>query len=531
MVQKRKVKNLISIKKDYNGLLTALLVLLWWILCIWAVGLLATSMLVKASTIKYEWVDNKAEVVFDMSFVPENKLSWNVVNNMYLSWKTFYISWWSLLLTGGSNSLITGKNINVLWWESIILKSKNVSILWGKDIKILPWNDNVTVLWWDGNKMLHYAIDVPNVFLWWKSLLKSAIVEWSAIIWWDSNEMDTNSPINYSYILWWKNNRIGGHFDGLILWWDSIYPANNSSNLFVFNDGTTNGNFVGKSRYLLWWLNWSNAFYFIVKNWVWLWMDSLTWWVSSKWAVSLWSVNIVSTTCNNDNVWMMWTWNSCLVWCTSFWAAEWWKWEMVDHSESCKNKCKNESAGKCIVTDGFAAAVIHEDYPSYCVWYANTDKAILCNYNLREGYDNMVFEKKLISSNESCPLNTDANKCVFKCMKRYPTVTPDGKDCTDKNVLSCWTMSTPQSFWKCKWPATYIEGVDSLTSWTYADGKTCGELWSCEWSCKNWYVRAWNVCKLNIVWPVVPFDPIDPRPFDPIDPTPFNPGDPRPFNP
>jgi hypothetical protein len=49
----------------------------------------------------------------------------------------------------------------------------------------------------------------------------------------------------------------------------------------------------------------------------------------------------------------------------------------------------------------------------------------------------MVFEKKLISSNESCPSKNDANKCVFKCKKRYPTVTPDGKDCTDKNVLSC----------------------------------------------------------------------------------------------
>ena len=85
MVQKRKVKSLISVKKDYNGLLTALLLFIWWVLCVWAFGLLATSMLVKASTIKnYEWVDNRAEVVFDMSFAPKDNLS-GAVNNMYFT--------------------------------------------------------------------------------------------------------------------------------------------------------------------------------------------------------------------------------------------------------------------------------------------------------------------------------------------------------------------------------------------------------------------------------------------------------------
>ena len=422
MEQKRKVKNLISIKSKKDGLLSALLILLWWALFLWAVGLwmpsfFMPSTVVKASVIDFNrWIENNAEEILNMSFAPQSDLS-DIKANMYLSWRNFYISWVQLILSWRGNEGDSDKNINILWWSWMNIKSNNISIIWGENNKIEEYYDNATVLWWEGLKAQDWIAGTdPVVLLWWKgSKMQSS--RGNAIIWWQDNIVGNHCE--NCFILWWNNNKAGMDYDtkNVIVWWTGV-KVEGAEKVFVFSDGSIPVNIDE---------DWSNAFYFVVKNWVGFWGTPLKSWVTSRWPVKFWVVNINMDRCKPENVWVMWTWNGCLVWCTEGWALTN-KWELIDNGVSCKNKCK-ENGSICMVSDFFGLGAEVHDYKSYCTWNVNTLNSNRCAENLSGNYKNVVYEKKLIPFNEKCSDHNDGERCIFKCDYQHPFVSSDWKSC------------------------------------------------------------------------------------------------------
>ena len=297
----RKVKSLIPIKSKNESLLTSLLLLVWSLLCVWAIGLLASSLLVKASSINQEWIENKSEAIYNMEFAKKWDLG-NSFNYMYLSWNTFYVSWAWMFVDG--NEVITDKNINILWWIGNNVKSENVTLLGGKHILVGSRNGNITILWWKGIEVKTWYDKIGGVLLGGENnFLSIGTIHkgWDVIIWW-ANLTWTN--IEYVFLLWWSWNLI--KWSNSIVWWIWVGSNNNNGNNFVFSDGSIDLT-LNTSR--------KNVFGFIVKNWVWLGMKSLTSWLTSKWAVKIGTIDI-STTCGSNNVWVMWAWKGCVVWCT-----------------------------------------------------------------------------------------------------------------------------------------------------------------------------------------------------------------------
>ena len=99
MKQKRKVKSLIFQKKDFNeGLLSALLLILWVVLCLCSATLMTTTSVWAAwlwkplKDITYSWMDDKVEVLYNLQFSMPNNLS-GVVGEMYtVNNNDFYIT-------------------------------------------------------------------------------------------------------------------------------------------------------------------------------------------------------------------------------------------------------------------------------------------------------------------------------------------------------------------------------------------------------------------------------------------------------
>ena len=73
MKQRRKVKSLLSHKRyGSNFLLTALLLMLSVMLCIWSVSLMTMRTFAadhQFTSITYEWLDDNTEVVYNVDFV------------------------------------------------------------------------------------------------------------------------------------------------------------------------------------------------------------------------------------------------------------------------------------------------------------------------------------------------------------------------------------------------------------------------------------------------------------------------------
>jgi len=162
----RKVKSLIPIKNKSETLLTGLLLLMWWLLFIWAIGLLVSTVFVNASTVDNKaWIDNKSEVVRIMEFAKSDDLS-QPYNYLYLSWNlwsNFYLSWYWVVSDG--NTFDEGENINILFWSGNVVRSKNVTVV-GRNNKVGNNSDNSVVLWWSGNNIGSYGFFDNFVLIW-----------------------------------------------------------------------------------------------------------------------------------------------------------------------------------------------------------------------------------------------------------------------------------------------------------------------------------------------------------------------------
>ena len=417
MKQKRKVKSLISSNDKSNVWLTALLCLLWWILVFWAVALFTSSVWVLADTpdtkLNYVGIDDQKEVLINLGFAPKNNLG-SPVDNMYLSWNSFFVKWdkW-LMLNESAASIKNDTYVNYLWWEGdwLNVASNNVTIIgWWRNNRILEGNNNATSLWGIGNKVDKWANRVAApVMLWWSDNLISVNQEGSAIVWWNNNII--NEGGQYDFIIWWKENIVTGN--NVIVWWEGV-NVNGMSNLFAFSDNR------GLSP------KWWNAFYLNVMSGVWLNRAVMPGrsWLSSSGAVSFGEININDTSCWSDDIGVLGTWKisdtggtGCLVWCTKKSAVDG-SWEMLDHWEACETSCNGNDRCKLIPDKPVEAP---EDYTGYCTtWIVNIENATQCAPDLLNNYKNVVFETYLIDSEWDCPNPKDDNqKCAFKCNKDY----------------------------------------------------------------------------------------------------------------
>ena len=417
MKQKRKVTNLLS-STFAKEVKVFVLLFFWCVLCWWAISLLSMTEVWAASTsqiksVPYTWINDDVEVLYQISFLNGNK----VVNNMFISGDSLYITPTPVMVRSSvqgnfetnSNRVVDNVYWNILWWYQNRLGWKNVTLVGWRYNDIGEWAENATVLWWSGNRI--YGNNDYPILLWGSGNYIDSTDGLVSIIWWSSN---TGSVPNVT-MLWWVNNNVTAWND-VIVWWKNVSVWSSISNIFVFSDGSEDGwSDTFEPR-------WSDSFYLKVRKWLWLNVSntSLKWWVESSWAVSLWEVDIYSeiSSCEGDNIWVIWAWSGCLVWCT-YESSLSGQWEMLDMGEVCQSKCLNSE--KCKIT----VKPEPEDYIGACILdsiRSNLDipnpkgsiypRIVSCEGNNYTNYKNVFFEAFL---QQNCPSPLWDNKCAYRC--------------------------------------------------------------------------------------------------------------------
>ena len=97
---------------------------------------------------------------------------------------------------------------------------------------------------------------------------------------------------------------------------------------------------------------------------------------------------------------------------------------MVDHGDKCKRLCEDVYSAYCIMSPIEPAKP--DPYTSYCTTNGvDTGHSHHCGGEalVLPNYQNVLFETKLIDSDDSCPkpgtANWTENRCVFKCDGEY----------------------------------------------------------------------------------------------------------------
>lgn len=358
MKQKRKETSLLS-GKTGRAFLVCLSFVLGWALCLWALSLLmgteGSLWTVWAADIagntqskpSYKWLDDKVEVLYNLSFMWEkDNVSSEVVNasmedegSLYITGNQVIVKPVGLLggTVWGSNVVWDWVDANILWWENNLVNANNVTLVAWDNNKIQEWSDNSTVLWWLNNSIgmdeyYYMKKDENSILLWWESSYLSGI-GLNAIIGWSWNTLE--NVIGVTLLWWWWNV---AKFLGEGIVWGRMIEVDQwpwgLREIFVFSDGheaymNESNKFSPEDPY---------AFYLDVRQGLWLDTQASRWWVESKWAVGLWIMDVTQT-CNEKNYWVQWMWNGCLVWCTKESRDQWWKWEMLDRGDICSTIC------------------------------------------------------------------------------------------------------------------------------------------------------------------------------------------------
>lgn len=408
MKQKRKVKSLLSSKQlfdkwEFKVLLVAggctlfLCALSLFTISVWAA--LGTS-----TQLNYEGVDDRLEVLYHLWFTDVDDNTSSDKDYMVMEWKTLYIKPRSVVVNQyessgwhGEEDLSQNNKVdnnvysNILWWDYNEVNSKNVTIIAWVRNTVNAWNDNVTVLWWKSNIVDPNVSGNPSVMVWWSgNTLGSG--NSNTILWWAGNYITGGT--RGSVVLWGMGNVVRGYGEDVIVWWENVVVEGGVSNVFAYSSKSTE--FKPES---------SNAFYLDVDNWLWINMAGVDW-VTTLWAVSFGEVN--NTPCNDNNIWLQWSRNGCLVWCTKQSKASW-KWELLDRWSECEKKC--HETGKCLVGDENNSE--KDDYGAFCT-EENIENAQLCFSEDLVMYENVVFETSVIDHNEACP-SWNENKCIYQC--------------------------------------------------------------------------------------------------------------------
>ena len=398
----------------------------------------------------YQWIDNVTENVYSINFGDKN--------TMFVTGGDegiFYMSTIPVVI----NELRSERNgvylwiSNILGWDNIkIWKSDNITVIWwewlfGNNKVVEDYNDNATFFWWSENSILGgMSSDTPTVLLWWMKNKVEPEHDANTIVWWSSNTIYQGAKnVN---ILWWT--RILIDWDDVVAGWQLI--NGDVSDSFVFNDGDSPVDLAGSGMFFLW-----------VTNGVWFgtWTKERHQWAISNGAVKLWSIDIQGVECTSENVWVMWLWNGCMVWCTSG-SAIMSKWEMLGYWSLCEQICKNSD--KCIAQE---LDTLPNEYESFCItWSVDIANTTMCTGSRLDLYYNVVFEAHLIDSDEECS-DELINQCVFRC-----------KDQTHLTWDQTWKMGwDTKCFNDCPlpWSGSQYRGHNEIITGYSLTGVNCSD--------------------------------------------------------
>ena len=412
MKQKRKVKSLIPHRIDKSGaLLTVLLLILSIVLCLGSASLMTVSVWAAWNdddfNITYSWLNDTVEVLYWLHFADPESLWEDPINEFYVKDGSLYLTPHQIIFneTGAGwddNVVDTGKYINVLWWEWNIVDADGVAIIaWYKNV--VDDNSSIpSILWWDENelKWIDWDVLTPSVIAWWKNN-KVIRNDGAVVVWWENNQISGSSN---SFVLWWEGNEVDG-WSNVIIWWKNV-KVSGVDNIFAFSD--TESDFEPES---------SNAFYLDLTNWVGISADSSIRWVSVSGTVWFGNIQIAGGRriyCDEEsNIWLEWSWDWCLVWCTEVSMNEW-KWELLDRWSLCEDKCARNSRW-CLYTPIDTGLDERLDYSGSCITdHIYVENATRCTTWENESYKNVAFEGVLIDREDPCP-TTGNNKCVYRC--------------------------------------------------------------------------------------------------------------------
>jgi hypothetical protein len=243
-----------------------------------------------------------------------------------------------------SNKVESGVYGHVLWWNNNRVSSKNVTVIAWESNNINTWNADVTILWWQQNEINEGNGSRTAILVWWYHNRVNNSNEWVNIIWWKDNVI--RGDASNVTILWGRENTV--EWVDAIVWWSKVTVPSGVEDVFVFSEA--------------WWAgltsNSSGAFYLDLVYGLWInVVNNTTNWVEAWWAVWFGEIDINNNACEWSNYGLQWTWEGCLVWCTTKW------WELLDTNEYCKNICK-EPSNNCVDED----AVEPEPTEWFCEW-------------------------------------------------------------------------------------------------------------------------------------------------------------------
>ena len=466
--------------------LSQLLLTLWW--AIWLVLISVFTVFhanaapatpaPSAGNVWYTWYEDLTEVVNKVNFVQswEQSQAWEVAN-IYAKDNTTLAIEINQIVSDNANTLAPWMNSQILWWSWITIWSENITIIWWGGNTVVWNNDNATVLWWLWNEIQWSWFNAPSVLIGWTENVISESQWGLVIVWWSNNKIVWGW--SSSQILWWEGNTLTWTVNAIVAW--SGVQASWVNNIFVFSDWYNGGWFSPETSW---------AFYINTEMWLWLGRDSSGWVASDGW-VSVWAIDIsdASYACNADNVWVQWVYYYstnwwCLMWCTTWSAAEW-KWDLLETSKACVDWCNNTN-WTWDVWDRLCVDTVIAQYTGFdaiCNTWSLGDMAWIaepCSFSnqLLENFRDALFDIDFV---DVCPDMSSvwklANPCVYKCPDWY---------------AGGWLWGWCKAPCTLPWDETQQIRHGSYVTWYMATWTTCAttcNIYKATLQCDNWELK------------------------------------------
>jgi len=442
-----------------------------------------------------QWINDTSETLFEANFASSGDLAHDV-NKIYAknlgNVITVYMN--PKLITQQYNNNYKFTEINnttssspILWWKNIDVNSENVTIIGWTNINVNEQNNNASILWGKENTLQKWENTdaTPAILIWWNKNTIWEKQEWNAIIWWENNTINKN--IQHAQILWWESNVISTN--------DVIVAGRKINNTtawksFVFSSNEGSENFIPNS---------SNSFYLNTENWFWI-NKSTQWkWVETQWAINVWNIDITTTDCTNENIWLFWYFEQCLVWCTTWSANNEGKRNLMDAHTGCVEMC-NTNSWHCITPD----PIIIPTTGSQCIGsIPNSENYKRCDENDKDNITLNTLDVQFSSQFvDVCPkpLGISANPCLYTCKSDATRIDWEWcqKNCTWVNgvTLKHWETITAyrhtsetctnqckdnQALLKCNNGNLINQKNWTITTeYTYTSCTTTWSAWTCD---------------------------------------------------
>ena len=405
------------------------------------------------------WYDDNVEVVDKLNFVQ----SWNqsdtwMVGAMYAEGEnTLVVTSNSVVAESSagedSNELVSDVKSQIIWWAWIRIWSHNITIIWWNRIVVEWWNDNATILW-GKNNTLSWNDWIPAVLVGGAGNEISNTQWGAAIVGWSWNKII--GWLN-SQILWWEGNSVEAN--NALVAWSNVSNAW-ADNSFVFSDSS----FTPES---------SGAFYLNTEFGLWLNANSSSWGITSAWWISVWAIDIEVNSCNEDNIWVQWVYNGCLMWCTT-WSSVDGKWDLLETSTTCMEWCDGDD--KCVDT----IKTIYESFTGFCnldslwvlrdrvssCWDLHSAEYISAWAIRRDSFKDVIFDVNFVTE---CPsgdtIHLLSNPCTYVCPEWYSIWS--GMCYQDCELP--WDATTKVHYWTIV--TGYTQNLAQCASW-----QTCNDF-------------------------------------------------------